>query len=250
MVKTFVLAALLMSACAPEPLADSDSSYARWSQDRVVCGVGVDGDKISLGDIEAGMRRALDRDEVLILFGHDPLHTISRARVDAILDAADRAGLPYVTFPELADPALGGTAGFVLAFDDAFVDDWFALRDTFAAHGARVTFFVSNYGDLSRVQIGELHALAADGHAIEAHGMGHRDAPDFVDRHGLDKYLAKEIDPLLDAMHADGFAPTTFAYPYGDRTGELDHALLERFTLLRSLTYLDRSLINSAPCPR
>jgi Polysaccharide deacetylase len=244
------LAFTLVAGCAPDDLADTDSSYDRWSHDRVLCGVGVDGDGISVHEIEAGMQRAMDRGEVLILFGHDPRHTIDPARVDRILGAADRAGLPFVTFPELADPAMANTPGFVLAFDDAYVDDWWSLRDVFRARAARVTFFVSNYGDIKPAGIAELHALAADGHAIEAHGMGHRDAPDFVDRHGLDKYLAQEIDPLLDAMHADGFTPTTFAYPYGDRTGELDAALLRRFKLLRSLTYLDRSLINSAPCPR
>jgi peptidoglycan/xylan/chitin deacetylase (PgdA/CDA1 family) len=135
-------------------------------------------------------------------------------------------------------------------FDDHFVDDWYALRDVFKAHKARITFFVANYGDLGPARIAKLHKLAADGHAIEAHGMGHRDAAQDVDQHGLSAYLAVEIDPLLKAMNADGFHPTTFAYPFGSRTAELDNALLQRFQLLRSLTYTDKSLINSAPCPR
>jgi peptidoglycan/xylan/chitin deacetylase (PgdA/CDA1 family) len=94
-----------------------------------------------------------------------------------------------------------------------------------------------------------LHALEVEGHAIEAHGMGHRNAAEYVDTYGLAKYLADEIDPLLEQMRRDGFNPTTFAYPYGDRTRALDQALLERFSLLRSLSYLDRSLINTSPCP-
>lgn len=112
-----------------------------------------------------------------------------------------------------------------------------------------MTFFVSNLGELDASERAMLHALAGEGHAIEAHGMGHRDAAVYVERYGLITYLADEIDPLLAIMQTEGFAPTTFAYPYGDRTSELDRALLERFTLLRSLSYLDRSAINSAPCP-
>lgn len=247
--KWIVIAALL-GACAADPLDDTDGTFDTWSGQRVLCGLGVDGQTVPLAQIERGVRRAIDRDQVLILFGHDAGRTISRDRVDAILTDADRAGLPTLTFPELADPDRAHGAGLVLGFDDYFVDDWSALRDVFAAHHAHVTFFVSDYGDLTPSQIGELHALAADGHAIEAHGMGHRDAPDYVDHHGVASYLAVEIDPELAAMRADGFAPTTFAYPYGDRTGELDAALLTRFRLLRSLTYLDRSPINSAPCPR
>lgn len=239
-----------LAACAAEPLDQDDATFDLWGGQRVLCGVGVDGTAVGLDQIERGMRRAVARDEVLILFGHDIGHTIARDRVDAILAAADRAGVPTVTFPDLADPALANHAGLVLAFDDRFVDDWYAARDVFTRHDARVTFFVSNYGELTRAQIGLLHALAGDGHAIEAHGMGHRDAPDYVDEHGLDDYLRVEIDSELAAMRADGFAPTTFAYPEGDRTAELDAALLTRFALLRSVTYLDRSPINSAPCPR
>lgn len=242
------IAALLAGACASDPLDDTDGTFDTWSGQRVLCGLGVDGQTVPLAQIERGVRRAIDRDQVLILFGHDAGRTIPRERVDAILADADRAGLPTLTFPELADAT--PRAGLVLGFDDYFVDDWYALRDVFAAHHARVTFFVSDYGDLTPAQKDELHALAADGHAIEAHGMGHRDAPDYVDQHGVASYLAVEIDPELAAMRADGFAPTTFAYPYGDRTRELDEALLTRFRLLRSLTYLDRSAINSAPCPR
>ncbi len=241
-----VIAAL--SGCAISDLHDTDAAFARWDGERVLCGVGVDGETISLAQIEAGFARAAQHGEVLILFAHHPGRTVTPARIDAILASAERAGLPSLTFPELADST--PTAGFSFGFDDASVDEWFALRDVFAAHRARVTFFVSNYGELGSDERNKLHALAADGHAIEAHGMGHRDAAAYVDTHGLSRYLRDEIDPLLEAMAADGFVPTTFAYPYGDRTSELDRALLGRFSLIRSLTYLDRSAVNSAPCPR
>jgi hypothetical protein len=235
-----------LAACAADVDA-VDETFARGGGERVLCGLGVDGTHIALEQLEAGMARARERDEVLNLFAHRPGVTIAVERVAAILDAAIRAELALVTFPELthAQPA-----GLALGFDDAWVSEWFALRELFATRRARVTFFVSNFHELDPPQIEMLHALARDGHAIEAHGMGHRNAPDYVDRHGLAAYLAVEIDPLLGAMRAHGFSPTTFAYPYGDRTTELDAALLERFTLLRSVTYRDRSPIQSAPCPR
>ena len=246
--RALVLAVAALSGCAISELHDTDAAFARWDGERVLCGVGVDGESITLAQIEAGLDRAAQHGEVLILFAHHPSKTVTPARIDAILASAERTGLPFLTFPELA--GANPSAGLSFGFDDASVDDWFALREVFTAHRARVTFFVSNYGELSINQRNKLHALAADGHAIEAHGMGHRDAAAYVDRHGLSRYVRDEIDPLLAAMAADGFVPTTFAYPYGDRTNELDRALLGRFSLIRSLTYLDRSAVNSAPCPR
>lgn len=242
-----VLALLCAAGCSVE-LAHEDSAYARHDGERVLCGVGIDGDALALGDIERGLQRARSAGEVLILFAHDPGRTVTHERLDAILGLAAAADVPLLTFPELATEA--PTAGLAFGFDDAYVEAWFALRDVFTAHRARVTFFVSNYGALDERERDMLHQLASDGHAIEAHGMGHRDAPIYVERYGLGAYLRDEIDPLLEAMRADGFAPTTFAYPYGARTSAIDAALLERFALIRSLTYLDRGPTNAAPCPR
>lgn len=240
-----VLLAMCLVACAAD-LEDIDAVFTRPSNERVLCGLGVDADDLGIDALERGMQRAAERGEVLDLFAHHPGKTITRERVDAILSAADRQGLPYRTFPELASHAGPGLA---FGFDDFSVEAWWELRDLLEAHGARVTFFVSNYAELDATRRSYLHELAEDGHAIEAHGMGHRDAALYTDAHGLDAYLAVEIDPLLDAMRADGLEPTTFAYPYGSRTRQLDAALLERFTLLRSVTFVDESLINSSPCP-
>jgi peptidoglycan/xylan/chitin deacetylase (PgdA/CDA1 family) len=226
----------------------ADEIYAGDGSERVLCGLGVDGEGIALQEIERAMARALDQHEVLILFAHEPGRTITYERVDRVLALAESLALPYVTFPELA--VRRDHAGFSLGFDDFSVDAWFGLREILQARRARVTFFVSNFGELDAQQKHMLHLLEADGHAIEAHGVGHRNAPHYVDTHGLSRYLADEIDPLLDMMARDGFNPTTFAYPYGDRTTEIDQALLARFALLRSLSYLDRSISNSAPCPR
>lgn len=238
---------LCVAACATEVDA-TDAIYVDDQMPRVLCSLGVDGEDITVDQLEVGMHRARGRGQTLLLHAHrpgtGPDATIDPIRIDAILTAADRVGLSTVTFPELPTGA-----GLMLSFDDASVDEWFAMRDVFAAHATRATFFVSNFGQLTTEQRAKLRVLADEGHAIEAHGMGHRDAATYADSHGVTRYLADEIDPILDAMAADGFTPTTFAYPYGRRTKQLDDALLERFRLVRSLTYLDKSVLATAPCP-
>lgn len=234
---------VLLAACAGD-VEDLDAIYATNDGERVLCGLGVDSANISVDALEAGMQRARERDEVMILFAHQPTRTIDPDRVENILAAADRVGLPFVTFPELAGAR---HAGLSFGFDDWYVDNWMSLRDTL--RGRPVTFFVSNWHELAPADIETLHALAADGHAIEAHGMGHRDAALYVDRYGLDRYLRDEIDPLVELMRRDGFSPATFAYPYGSRTNEIDRALLSRFALVRSLTYLYAGAVASSPCP-
>lgn len=245
---TRLLLLLCVVGACTRSMDGADEIYAPVDDTRVLCGLGVDSESITLDNIRAAMERARDEQQVLILFAHEPGKTIRYERVDDILTLAERASLSYVTFPELVEGR--ERAGLSLGFDDFSIDAWFGLREILLAHDARVTFFVSNFGELTSEERFMLHELAADGHAIEAHGMGHRNAPQYAETYGLSTYLADEIDPMLKLMEADGFAPTTFAYPYGDRTNELDEALLERFSLVRSLSYLDRSAINSAPCPR
>jgi hypothetical protein len=206
--RTIMVLCALLVGCT-RPIDDVDEMYARDDAERVLCGLGVDGEAIPLDEIERAMKRAIEQHEVLILLAHEPGQSITYDRIDAILTLADKVGLPYVTFPELATRR--DRAGFSFGFDDYYVEAWFALREILQAHHARVTFFVSNFAEFTEHQRAMLHALEDDRNAIEAHGMGHRDAAEFVDAYGLTKYLADEIDPMLDVMARDGFAPTTFA---------------------------------------
>jgi hypothetical protein len=63
----------------------------------------------------------------------------------------------------------------------------------------------------------------------------------------MDAYLSDEIDPSIDALVAEGFNVTTFAYPFGVRTDETDQALLTRVKLLRSIAVTYTGIEN--PCP-
>lgn len=229
-----------------------DEVYFAWNDRQVLCGVSLDDDRPDdfvpdLHNLRRGMQRALDRGEVLILYAHRPGDTLSVDRLGAVLALADELGLPFVTFPELAGPSLG--AGLAITFDDASVSQWYAQRPLFDASSARVTFFVTYFERLSASQVQELRELYDDGHAVESHGLNHRDAVDYVEEYGLRAYIDDEVVPSLVAMRQAGFSPTTFAYPFGSRTRELDRAILEHVALVRSISYATRSPLIADPCP-
>jgi peptidoglycan/xylan/chitin deacetylase (PgdA/CDA1 family) len=128
-------------------------------------------------------------------------------------------------------------------------DAWYAIRPQLLAVGARVTFFVSRYAALRDEQHAKLHELAADGHAIEAHGVLHLRAPEYVEDHGLAAYLDNEVVPSIEVMRADGFPVTSFAYPFGARTAEIDDEILEHVAILRSISFSYTGPVIDA-CPR
>jgi hypothetical protein len=136
----------VVGACT-RSMEGADEIYAPVDDTRVLCGLGVDSESITLDDIGAAMERARDEQQVLILFAHEPGKTIGYERVDDILTLADRASLSHVTFPELVDAR--DRAGLSIGFDDFSIDAWFGLLDILRVHDARVTFFVSNFGELT-----------------------------------------------------------------------------------------------------
>ncbi|NGN64237.1 polysaccharide deacetylase family protein [Streptomyces sp. A7024] len=121
----------------------------------------------------------------------------------------------------------------LLTFDDFFVPEWAAAREVVRAHGARVTFFVSDLGRLSRPDFSKLRDLAADGHTIGAHGLHHLDAAEEIARVGPEAYVRDEIAPCLAGLRAEGLAPRSFAYPFGGRSPAIDELLARTFTRLR-----------------
>jgi hypothetical protein len=244
-----VLALVPALAACRTSLADIDEVYFAWDDRRVLCAAGIDdaaGNDID--SIRGGLERAAERSEVLSLYGHNPGDTVPLDRIEAVLSAAAELGLDFVTYDDLA---AGGAprAALSLSFDDAHIDEWFAMRGLLDRYGARVTFFVTRYDRLSDGRRDELRALAADGHSIEAHSLRHLVAPEYVEEHGLGAYMDDEALPSIDLLRADGFDPVAFAYPFGSRTGELDDALLEHVQLLRSVTFTIEAPLLSDPCP-
>jgi peptidoglycan/xylan/chitin deacetylase (PgdA/CDA1 family) len=197
--------------------------------------------------IDTGLDRARDRGEVVELYAHDPGVSMPTSRIAYVLAGARDRGLGFVTYADFAH-ASNASAGLALSFDDAFVDDWVALRPLLQYYQARVTFFVCRYRTLTDDQRAGLQLLAADGHDIEPHSVQHFRAPEYVENHGLEAYLHDELDPSIDALRDDGFEVNAFAYPYGARTSELDDAIAKRVPVIRSVAF--SYTVVQDPCPR
>ncbi len=130
-------------------------------------------------------------------------------------------------------------AGISISFDDAFVDEWYFIKDLFGKYGAKVTFFVSNFDLLPDGAIEKLRRLQNEGHEIAFHGLRHLSAVKFVGENSIEEYLEKEIFPGICAMSGCGFPPATFSYPYGMRTSGIDSALLKYFKRVRGIFRAD-----------
>lgn len=245
-----MLAVLLSSGCAPDSIADTDGAFYSWDDSRVLCGVGIDDRSGNeLDSFIEGMSRALERREVLVVFGHEPGVHHEIDKLEAVLSAANELDLPFITFADLVDPDTPRGPGLALTFDDSAVDEWYGIRDLLASYGARVTFFVTRFHKLSDERLDMLRDLRSDGHAIEAHGVHHLDAPEYVEQNGIQAYVDDELVPSLEIMRELGFDPHSFAYPFGSRTSALDHAVLEHVQLARSVAWTIASPLVTDPCP-
>lgn len=249
------LAWILLAACAADPIAETDEVFYDWDGREVLCAIGLDpASGNDLDSVLGGLDRAAERGEVLMLFAHAPGSHVPFDRLEAVLAYAAELGLDFVTARDLA---AGGPprAGLALSIDDSDVDAWLSARDLFRQYDARVSFYVTRFDRLSADRRAALHDLAGDGHTIEAHGLRHLVAPDYVEEHGLAAYLRDEALPSIELLRADGFDSISFAYPYGNRTSELDAALLEHVQTVRTVTFaaLRFELLPGAvvtdPCP-
>ncbi|HEX2690442.1 MAG TPA: polysaccharide deacetylase family protein [Kofleriaceae bacterium] len=241
------IAGAVLMACQRE-LGDLDGAFYDGDGRTLHCGVNLDSKaNVSLESIDSGLDRARDRGEVVELYAHHPGVTVPIDKLVYVLAGAQDRGLQFFTYADFAH-GRDVLPGLALSFDDTSVDAWVALRPLFAQYHARVTFFVSRYRNLSDEQHMGLQLLAADGHDIEPHSVQHLRAPDYVDNYGLDAYLRNELDPSIEVLRNDGFEVHAFAYPFGARTSELDHAIAKRVPVIRSVTFSYTGV--QSPCPR
>ena len=239
---------LALTACHHE-LADVDGIFDDGSGQKVHCAVNLDGSADnSLGSVDGALDRAADRGEILELYAHHPGVTVSTTTIDHVLAGAASRGLAFVQYRDFANGTAHGP-GLALSFDDTSITAWFDTMPLFAQYGAKVTFFVSRFEFISDAERAQLHALAAAGQDIEAHSVLHLRAPEYVEQNGLGAYLDKEAQPSIDLLAADGFDVVAYAYPFGSRTGQLDHAMLERVAVVRSVAFPWSDGVAS-PCPR
>jgi hypothetical protein len=200
-----------------------------WDDRRIVCSQAID-------DLSADAPWDLVEDQMLVaehtrsvvtLHAHGPGTTISLGAIERVLTMADEHHLDYVTYRDL-EPGAEPRAGMALAFDDNAIDAWYSVRNLLAVHGARVTFFVTRWYSRSDGERVELQRLHDEGHDVEPHSVNHLHAPEYVREHGLAAYLADEVVPSIDGLVASGYPPpAVYAYPFGEHTDELDHALLD-----------------------
>jgi hypothetical protein len=222
-------AALALAACR-----DGNYLSYEWNDRRVLCSEAVDDLTQPSQDIlvEDEVRFAADERRVALFHAHKPGISISRAMIDRVLTLADRYGLEYITYSEL-EPG-PRRAGIAFAFDDNSVDLWLGVRDLLEAHHARVTFFITRYASLTDEDHAGIATLAGDGHDIEPHSVSHLHAKAYVRDHGVDGYLNDEVLPSIDVLVAAGFPRgTTYAYPFGEHTSELDDAILQHIAKVR-----------------
>jgi peptidoglycan/xylan/chitin deacetylase (PgdA/CDA1 family) len=224
-----------------------DSVFYAGGSRPVHCAVNLDSKaRNDTSSIDGGLDRAVARGEVIELYAHHPGVTVPVSTIEHVLAGAQQRGLVFNTYRDLAR-GTWTAPGIALSFDDSSVDAWTEQRPLFQQYSARVTFFVTRYAMLTDAQRGELQDLAADGHDIEAHTVKHQRAPEYVQDHGLDAYMANEAQPSIDILNADGYDVSAFAYPFGARTDELDRALLGRVTILRSVAFSYEGVAD--PCP-
>lgn len=213
------------------------------------CAIDIDASAAnSVESIDTGLDRARDTGEVLELYTHDPGHTVAWSTIEAVLSGAQQRGLAFVTFADILAGNRPTTGGLALSFDDAHVPDWLEGRAMFQQYGARVTFWIAYYDQMNAADKAGVRQLATDGHAIEAHTVRHQRAPEYVEQYGLDAWMSDEVQPSIDQLRDDGYTIGAFAYPYGSRTDETDHAVLDQVQLVRSVAYAWDSPATD-PCP-
>jgi len=200
----------------------------------------------SLESIDRGLDRAAERGEVIELYAHRPGGTVPLEKIAHVLAGAAERGLAFVTYRDFAGGG-GLGPGLALSFDDSGVADWLTARPLFLQYGARVTFFVSRYHVLTDDARAQLRALAADGHELAGHTVDHLRAPRYVEEFGLAAYVAEQALPSIDVLRAEGYEVTSFAYPFGARTGEIDRALGRHVPVLRSVAFPFPG--PTSPCP-
>ena len=227
--KWLALVAALVACHRDEAKRFGPRFFSDGMGQRVLCSKGLDREHEWVHDsLSSSLEHAREARVVLHTYGH--AKTLDLAEYVADFDWAAANGVRMVTFRDLVNGFKG--AGWAFTIDDNDVDLWFAWRERLRQHHVHATFFVSNYDKLTDAQKQELRELARDGHDIEAHGLRHENAVDFVKAHNLDTYLHDEVLPS-QTMLAE-YAPIAYAYPYGAHDHTIDTVLLGHFKLLRT----------------
>lgn len=238
---------VLACACRT-PIDELDGAFFAWDDRKVHCAVEID-DRAGydLDTILAGMDRARDTGEVLELLVHTPGVTVTMQRLEDVLAGARDRNLPFLTVADLlSGPAM---AGISLHYDDWHTKEWVESMPLLDRYGAHVTLYVGRYPGMPETAHLHLAALAAAGHDIEAHSISHLRGPTVVEEYGLQAYLDDEVVPSIELLRRDGFEVLSYAYPFGVRTDETDHAILDSGAVKMVRALAKPRQLRANPCP-
>ena len=120
-------------------------------------------------------------------------------------------------------------SGILLAFDDYNAANWESYFDLFDEYDVKVTFFVNAYSPT------EFCSNAQDrGHEIGYHTAGHANMLELTENEVYEQAIAP-----IDVFREEGIELTTFAYPYGAYTEELNNVLLQYYNIVRGAFYCE-----------
>jgi hypothetical protein len=238
---------LALGACKT-PIDELDGAYYAWDGRKVHCAVEIDDTAgWDMDAITAGLDRVRDTGEVIELLFHTPGVTVSMARIEEVLAATRDRGLPFLTVEDM----LRGSprAGVAIMYDDWHTKEWVETMPLLDEYGAHVTLYVGRYPTMSTTAHLQLADLAAAGHDVEAHSVKHLRGPTFVEEYGLRAYLDDEVKPSVELLRADGYEVLSYAYPFGVRTDETDHAIVDDGVVEMVRALAKPRQLRANPCP-
>ena len=144
--------------------------------------------------------------------------------VGAVLLAAVCAVLGGIKLYRVAE---ANRCGICLSFDDYNAENWEDYFPLFEKYGVKVTFFVT----ASEPTDFCYHAIEA-GHDIGFHTVGHVD----MSKLDEDEVYQQAIAPI-ETFREKGIELTSFAYPYGMYSEELNQRLLSYYKVVRGAWY-------------
>ncbi|MBR2358705.1 MAG: polysaccharide deacetylase family protein [Lentisphaeria bacterium] len=117
-------------------------------------------------------------------------------------------------------------------FDDYFGNQWLKADSIFKKYDAHATFFIVREITAEKAEV--MKKLQAAGHTVGLHTRSHRNADPLPKNWDMDKYIANQIIPQLEACKKYNIKVRSMAYPNNRRTEKTDQALFKYFDYLRA----------------
>lgn len=114
-------------------------------------------------------------------------------------------------------------SGILLAFDDYYPENWEAHFELFDKYDVNVTFFIN-----AAYPTDFCYKALERGHEIGFHTMSHVNLTEVPEEE-----VWQEAVVPVENFKNKGIELTTFAYPYGASTVELDELLLQHYKVVR-----------------